>query len=306
MAALTINEESIPPLEGKVAIVTGGCSGIGLSAASILARKGAEVHILDLNETSGPLPPGRIHFHKCNVAKWEQLRNVFDEIPQIDFAFANAGVSEEIDYFADAFDENGKLQEPAYAVLDVNFRAVVNFVKLAWSSMRKNKIPGSIVITTSATAYAPEQSLPVYAGAKLALVGLIRSLRSVIVKDGITINGVAPAATLTNLIPGHLVAPIIAMGLPVSSSDFVGLALVHSATAYQRRRVEVYGKEEEAQVWTEERWNGRVILTLGETYTELEEPLADLRPFWFGQENLRLTRLQQASTDFRPVGKSSE
>jgi hypothetical protein len=36
-------------------------------------------------------------------------------------------------------------------------------------------------------------------------------------------------------------------------------------------------------------------------YTELEEPVADLRPFWFGVENLHFTRLQQAATDFRAV-----
>ncbi|KAI1309755.1 short chain dehydrogenase reductase [Xylaria venustula] len=305
MAALTIDEGSIPFLEGKVALITGGSSGIGLSTATILARKGAEVHILDLNGTSGPLPLGNCHFHKCDVTKWDQLRDIFDQIPRIDFAFANAGISEEIDYFADVFDDNGKLQEPAYAVLDINFRAVVNLVKLAWASMRRTKVAGSIVITTSATAYAPEQSLPVFAGTKLALVGLIRALRSVVVKDGITINGVAPAATLTKLLPEHLAAPIIEMGLPVSTSDFVGLALVHSATAHQRRRVEVYGKEAEKEIWTEERWNGRVILTLGESYTEIEEPLADLRPFWFGHENLRLTRLQQAATDFRTAEEHS-
>ncbi|KAI0506889.1 short chain dehydrogenase reductase [Xylaria bambusicola] len=299
MATLDINESSIPFLRGKVALITGGSSGIGLSTAAILARKGAEVHILDLNETVDALPRGNIHFHRCDATKWEQLRDIFNQIPRVDFAFANAGTSEETDYFADTFDDNGNLLEPAYAVLDINFRAVANLVKLAWASMRKNNIHGSIVITTSATAYAPEQSLPVFAGTKLALVGMIRALRSVVVKDGITINGVAPAATLTRLLPEHLAAPIIAMGLPVSTSDFVGLALVHSATAQQRRRVEVYGKEMEKEVWTEERWNGRVILTLGETYTEIEEPLADLRPFWFGQENLRLTRLQQAATDFR-------
>ncbi|KAI0109093.1 short chain dehydrogenase reductase [Nemania sp. FL0031] len=303
MAELTINERSIPSLEGKVALITGGSSGIGLSAASIMAGKGAEVHILDLNETASPLPSGKVYFHKCDVTKWEQLRSIFEQLPRVDFAFANAGAVEEIDYFADTFDSDGKLEEPGYAVIDLNYRSVANFVKLAWASMRKNNIPGSIVITTSATAYAPEQSLPVFAGTKLAIVGLIRALRSVIVKDGITINGVAPAATLTKLLPENLAAPIIAMGLPVSTADFVGLALVHSATAYQRRRVEVYGKEVESEIWTEERWNGRVILTIGESYTEIEEPLADLRPFWFGQENLRLTRLQQAATDFRPVGK---
>lgn len=137
------------------------------------------------------------------------------------------------------------------------------------------------------------------------LVGLIRTLRSVTIRDGITINGVAPAATITKLLPGELAAPIIAMGLPVSNADFVGLALVHSATARQERRVQVYGKEQEADLWTTERWNGRVILTLGDRYTELEEPIADLRRFWFGAENLHFTRLQQAATDFRAVPGSS-
>lgn len=88
------------------------------------------------------------------------------------------------------------------------------------------------------------------------------------------------------------------MGLPVSTAEFVGIALVHAATAYQARRVEVYGKQGEAEVWTEERWNGRVTVTLGESYAEVEEPLSDLKPYWFGRENLRLTRLQQAATDF--------
>lgn len=128
---------------------------------------------------------------------------------------------------------------------------------------------------------------------------MIRALRSVVTADGITINGVAPAATLTKLLPEHLAKPIVALGLPVSNADFVGLALVYSATAHQERRVEVYGKETENDLWIEERWNGRVIVTLGDTYTEVEGPISDLRPYWLGQENLQMTRLQQASTDFR-------
>ncbi|KAL4978761.1 short chain dehydrogenase reductase [Aspergillus desertorum] len=301
MASLTITEHSIPSLEGKVALLTGGASGIGYAAALILAAKGAKVHVLDVNEPTEDehSKHSTIVFHKCNAASWVELRAKFQEIGRVDLAFANAGVSESTNYFADSFDADGGLEEPSYGVLDVNLRGVINFVKLAWSSMRANGISGSIVITTSATAYAPEQSLPVYAAGKLALVGLIRTLRSVTVQDNITINGVAPAATITSLLPAHLAAPIIAQGLPVSSAHFVGLALVYSATASQSRRVEVYGKETEVQKWTTGRWNGRVILTLGETYTELEEPIADLRAFWFGRENLELTRKQQAATDFR-------
>ena len=76
---------------------------------------------------------------------------------------------------------------------------------------------------------------------------------------------------------------------------------MYAATANQDRRVEAYGQEEEGSKWRTERWNGRVILTLGESYTEIEEPIADLRRFWFGNENLRLTRQQQAATDFRDL-----
>ena len=128
------------------------------------------MHILDLDEPTEPQP--ELHFHRCNVASWEELRALFDSVGPVDYAFANAGVSEETNYFADTFDDQGNLLEPTYQVLDVNLRGVLNFVKLAWSTMRKHKIEGSIVITTSATAYAPEQSLPVYAAGKAAVQSL--------------------------------------------------------------------------------------------------------------------------------------
>ena len=185
--------------------------------------------------------------------------------------------------------------------------------------MRRRGVGGSIVITSSATAYAPEHSLPVYSACKLAvstgieaftiernrltvlslqLVGLVRSLRAVTLKDNITINTVTPAATITSLLPQHLAAPIIAAGLPVSSADFVGLAVVYSAVGKQSKRVEPYGKDTDESDGPG-RWHGRGILTLGDAYTEVEGPVADLRTQWFGQKNTELTRLQQTMTDFR-------
>jgi NAD(P)-dependent dehydrogenase (short-subunit alcohol dehydrogenase family) len=97
------------------------------------------------------------------------LLAAFQYAERVDVAVANAGVSEEADYFADTFDEAGALVEPAYGVLDVNLRGVLNFTKLAISSMRRLHVSGSIVITSSATAYSPEHSLPVYSAAKLAV-----------------------------------------------------------------------------------------------------------------------------------------
>lgn len=93
--------------------------------------------------------------------------------------------------------------------------------------------------------------------------------------------------------------PMLDLGVPISDPDVVGLALVYSATARQSRMVDLYGKDKQGDLWTEGRWHGRCILTLGDTYTEIEEPTADLKQFWFGRENLRITRKQQAATDFR-------
>lgn len=128
---------------------------------------------------------------------------------------------------------------------------------------------------------------------------MIRALRSSLRDEDITVNSVAPAATITNLLPKHLAAPIMAAGLPVSSPDVVGLAVVYSAVATQHGPVELYGKDTSDLYKGPSRWNGRCILTLGDSYTELEGPIASLRREWLGIQNDELTRKQQAVTDFR-------
>lgn len=129
------------------------------------------------------------------------------------------------------------------------------------------------------------------------LIGLVRALRSTLPQDGISINAVAPAATITKLLPQNLATPLMAAGLPVSSAEFVGLAVVYSALASQKERVEDYGKDIAGT--GAGRWNGRTILTLGENYTELEEAFSRLKVQWFGEKNTKLTRMQQTATDFR-------
>lgn len=147
----------------------GGGSGIGFAAAKIFAAKNAKkILILDVNPALEPLPSNAEHL-KCNIASWHELLNAFEHAGTVDIACANAGVGGESDFLADAFDDNGVLQEPAYTVIDVNMRGTLNFIKVAASNMRRNKTRGSIVITASATAYAPEQCFPVYSAAKLAV-----------------------------------------------------------------------------------------------------------------------------------------
>jgi NAD(P)-dependent dehydrogenase (short-subunit alcohol dehydrogenase family) len=171
MTSLHFTLNDIPSLQGKRVIITGASSGIGLAAAHIFAQKGAWVLNLDINPPAREQPEG-IEFRQCDISNWDSLLGAFQYAGDVDIAVSNAGVSEEVDYFADTFDTTtGDLLEPGYRVLDVNLRAVANFIKLSISHFRSRKCQGSIVITSSATAYAPEQSLPVYSGSKLA-VGL--------------------------------------------------------------------------------------------------------------------------------------
>ena len=139
----------------------------------ILASRGAKSYILDVNPPDEALL-SNTEFIKCNITSWSELCSAFEQVKRVDIAVANAGVSEDGDYFEDKFDDTGKLLEPRYDVVKVNYQSVLNFVKLSVRSMREAG-GGSIVITSSATAYAPEQSLPVYSSTKLA-VSLMSSL----------------------------------------------------------------------------------------------------------------------------------
>ena len=92
-------------------------------------------------------------------------------IGHIDMVFANAGVSENEPFLQDdlAVDVEGCPLEPAYPVLDVNLRSVLNIIKLSWSIMKGQSEGGSIVLTSSSTAYSPEIGIPLYSALKSAV-----------------------------------------------------------------------------------------------------------------------------------------
>lgn len=159
------------------------------------------------------------------------MLSAFRRFHRIDIVVVNGGVSEYRNYFDDDFDEHGELKQPSQGVFEVNLIGSINVCKIALSRMRSQATGGSMVVVSSATALMPEHSLPLYSACKTAvsismpgmsmfltyggqMLGLVRALRPVAMLDGVTINAVAPAATITNQLPKDLAAPIIAAGLP--------------------------------------------------------------------------------------------
>ena len=113
---------------------------------------------------------GKFVYHQCDVTDFACLRSIMASLPQIDIAIGNAGIDEDSDFLADTLDADGQLQEPPYKIIDVNFRAVLNFTKLSLSAFRRQQPQGgSLVLTASSLAYAPRRQKPIYSATKLAV-----------------------------------------------------------------------------------------------------------------------------------------
>jgi NAD(P)-dependent dehydrogenase (short-subunit alcohol dehydrogenase family) len=151
------NEDDVKGLEGKLALITGGSSGIGLATAKLFLRKGVEaVVVADLQSPPEDLG-SRALYVRTDVTSWEDLRALFqtaiDRYGRIDIVFANAGIVDTSNY-VDLREENVQLLEPSRRSLDVNIFGCLNTVALAIHHMQRQKpAGGSIVMTSSGAGY---------------------------------------------------------------------------------------------------------------------------------------------------------
>jgi NAD(P)-dependent dehydrogenase (short-subunit alcohol dehydrogenase family) len=191
-------------LGGKVALITGGDSGIGRAVAVAMAREGARIAIAYLNEhkdaaetvrlveregseaiaVAGDI--GREAFCKSVVAK------TIKRFGAIDILVNNAAEQHEVDSIA-------HLTE---AQLVKTFRTnIFSFFFLTKHALPHLKPGASIINTTSITAYRGHRTLLDYSATKGAIVTFTRSLSESLVDHGIRVNGVAPGPIWTPLNP---------------------------------------------------------------------------------------------------------
>jgi NAD(P)-dependent dehydrogenase (short-subunit alcohol dehydrogenase family) len=184
----------VSDLEGKVALITGGASGIGLATTRALLEAGAGVLVADVQEPPGDLEAS---FVAADVRRQEDWARVIEtaerELGGLDYAHLNAGIAlGESDITAIPDDDVER-------ILDVNVDGVVLGARAVIPAMRARG-GGAIVATASLAgllAFAPD---PLYTLTKHAVVGLVRALAEPLRADGITVNAVCPGITDTPML----------------------------------------------------------------------------------------------------------
>ncbi|KAG5745457.1 hypothetical protein H9Q70_011859 [Fusarium xylarioides] len=215
----------------KVAIVTGGSSGIGYAIADQFSRRNANVIIADVSKPAHL--PDKATFVKTDVTNWASQLELFQKAVElykrIDIVCANVGVGEDKEAFQDKVDEHGVPLEPGWNTIQVNLVGVCISTKLAIHFLKQHG-GGKIILTTSLSGY-DVSGLPTYAASKHGVVGLMRGLRDHLPPLGITINCLAPGFTDTNILPSEeTVQSLKDAGINVQSADVVALAALYYAS----------------------------------------------------------------------------
>lgn len=195
-------------LEGKVAVVTGGGSGIGRSTAIAFAAEGTKVVVADIAVDGGEQTVQIIQnsgfesvFVKTDVTRAVEVENMVNKAVEtygrLDFAFNNAGVE------GDIASVTGYSEENWDQVINTNLKSVWLCMKYEIPQMRKQG-GGSIVNMSSTAGLTGVGPNPAYVGSKHGVIGLTKAAAINYAKSGIRINAVCPSAIHTPLVK-HLI-----------------------------------------------------------------------------------------------------
>jgi 2-hydroxycyclohexanecarboxyl-CoA dehydrogenase len=185
-------------LEGRIALVTGGASGIGAATARRLAAEGARVAIADLDEAGARAVAGEVDGHAVamDVADAASVRAgvgaVEDALGPVDVLVNNAGT----DRFAFFVNTDEALWD---FVLGVNLRGTIAVTHAVLDGMQKRG-GGAIVNVASEAGRVGSQGSVVYSAAKAGVIGFTRAVARESSRFGVRVNAVAPGPIDTPLL----------------------------------------------------------------------------------------------------------
>ncbi|TJZ63456.1 SDR family oxidoreductase [Sphingobacterium olei] len=190
-------------LAHKVAVITGGGSGIGRAISELFAKEGASVHILDLNEEEaqqvceGILQrKGSGQAHKCNVSNQEEVASVIEKIGRIDILVNNAGIAH-----VGNIENCGK--DDFDRIFNVNVKGAYNALYAVIPSMKKHG-GGAILNLASIAAWVGIMDRFAYSMSKGAIFAMSLSVARDYIADNIRCNSISPARVHTPFVDGFI------------------------------------------------------------------------------------------------------
>ncbi|QPG77405.1 hypothetical protein FOA43_004819 [Brettanomyces nanus] len=198
-------------LTGKVAVVTGAASGIGLATAKLLATQGATVFVTDIQEAKlkqAALDIGKnaipVRVDSSNVS---DIRNLYAGIKKshgrVDIIFANAGVAITAPL--------GEITEDAYdKITSINLKGVIFTVQEALPLLSNNS---SVILTSSIANKKGLPTLSLYGATKAAIRSLARTWTAELKSRGIRVNVVSP---------GYIETPMLHTGVGIEDIKLLG------------------------------------------------------------------------------------
>jgi NAD(P)-dependent dehydrogenase (short-subunit alcohol dehydrogenase family) len=216
-------------LPGKVALVTGGGSGIGRATAQRLAAEDMRVCVVDLDGDAAHAvaePIGGVAL-TADVAQSARVDAAFAEcaarLGSVDLAFLNAGI-------AIGVADIGELSDDEYRrIMGPNVDGVVFGARAAIRQMRAQGSGGVIVATASLAGLIAFPPDPVYTLTKHAVVGFVRSLAPTVAREAITAHAVCPGLTDTNILGDEAKAALRDAGFPLMGPEQIAEAVVTAA-----------------------------------------------------------------------------
>ncbi|MHB1502427.1 MAG: SDR family NAD(P)-dependent oxidoreductase [Acidimicrobiales bacterium] len=212
-------------LGGKVALVTGGASGIGAAVSRLLADRGAQVLVVDVDPDGGRRVADELGgtFMRADVSRPEDFKAVIDlavnHLGGIDIAHLNAGVLTGEASIV-------KLSDTDYRrILGANVDGVVFGLRAVVPVMAEAG-GGAIVVTASLAGLVPFSADPIYAMTKHAVIGLVRSLPPQLDPLSIRINAVCPGLVDTPLVDVHARKLLDGAGFPLITAEAVAGAVL--------------------------------------------------------------------------------